>query len=191
MVLPFVSAEDTPHAGTLTHAHMRTQAAHITPVSLQTLPLSRPPLQDIVERFHLLVVLSFVVAEDVSNSGSWLPAGTTVLECARIFGWEIVIDITKHAVLGKFNDIRPGIYREYTRDLCQDSLGGQSHSVHKLVGGGVGGWGVECPYKHVLAARGPGLLIKVWHSLCTLLCIHSFQHADNRVARSACRVCET
>lgn len=89
---------------------------------------------DIVERFHLLVVLSFVVAEDVSNSGSWLPAGTTVVECARIFGWEIAIDITKHAVLGKFNDIRPGIYREYTRDLCQDLLAGQSNSVHKLVG---------------------------------------------------------
>ncbi len=66
------------------------------------------PAQDIVERFHLLVVLAFVVVEDVSNSGgsSWLPQHATLSECGRIFAWEVVIDITKHAVLGKFNDIR-------------------------------------------------------------------------------------
>lgn len=33
----------------------------------------------------------------------------------RILGAEIVIDITKHAVLGKFNDVRPGIYKEYMK----------------------------------------------------------------------------
>lgn len=44
-----------------------------------------------------------------------------------------MIDITKHAVLGKFNDIRPGIYKEYMRDLCTDSLDKHSHNVHKLV----------------------------------------------------------
>lgn len=46
---------------------------------------------------------------------------------------QIVIDITKHAVLGKFNDIRPGIYKEYMRDLCSDSLDKHSHNTHKLV----------------------------------------------------------
>lgn len=44
-----------------------------------------------------------------------------------------MIDIAKHAVLGKFNDIRPGIYREYMRDLCSDSLDKHSHNIHKLV----------------------------------------------------------
>ena len=33
----------------------------------------------------------------------------------RILGAEIIIDITKHAVLGKFNDVRPGIYKEYMK----------------------------------------------------------------------------
>jgi len=46
---------------------------------------------------------------------------------------QIVIDVSKHAVLGKFNDIRPGIYREYMRDLCSDSLDKHSHNIHKLV----------------------------------------------------------
>ncbi len=46
---------------------------------------------------------------------------------------QIVIDVVKHAVLGKFNDIRPGIYREYMRDLCADSLTAYSHSAHRLV----------------------------------------------------------
>lgn len=44
-----------------------------------------------------------------------------------------MIDITKHAVLGKFNDIRPGIYKEYMRDLCTDSLDKHSHNTHKMV----------------------------------------------------------
>ena len=61
-----------------------------------------------MERFHLLVVLGFVVAEDASNSGSWLPQAAVLGDCARVLGWEVVIDIIKHAVLGKFNDIRPG-----------------------------------------------------------------------------------
>eukprot|EP00877_Chromochloris_zofingiensis_P002785 jgi/Chrzof1/12507/Cz06g36230.t1 len=89
---------------------------------------------DIVERMHLLLVLTFVVIEDASSSGGLLPSKHTLWVCARIFGWEVVIDITKHAVLGKFNDIRPGIYREYMRDLCQDSIEKQTHNMHKLVG---------------------------------------------------------
>lgn len=50
---------------------------------------------------------------------------------------QVVIDITKHAVLGKFNDIRPGIYREYMRDLCSDSLDKHSHNTHKMVSWGI------------------------------------------------------
>ncbi len=28
-------------------------------------------------------------------------------------------DVTKHAVLGKFNEIRPGVYREFMKDVCE------------------------------------------------------------------------
>lgn len=47
------------------------------------------PVQDIVERFQLLLVLCFVVVEDISNSGTWWPAAGTLLECGRIFVWEV------------------------------------------------------------------------------------------------------
>ncbi|KAF6254233.1 eukaryotic membrane protein family-domain-containing protein [Scenedesmus sp. NREL 46B-D3] len=110
--------------------------------------------QDIVERFELLLVLCFVVVEDISNGGCWVPAAATLLVCGRIFFWEIIIDIAKHAVLGKFNDIRPGIYREYMRDLCVDSLDHHSHNMHKLVG--------FCP-------MGPAALcLRMLHTLFTL-----------------------
>jgi hypothetical protein len=47
-------------------------------------------LQDIVERFELLLVLCFVVVEDISNSGgSWMPTAATLLVCGRIFFWEV------------------------------------------------------------------------------------------------------
>lgn len=32
-------------------------------------------------------------------------------------------DVTKHAVLGKINEIRPGVYREYMRDVCEKVRG--------------------------------------------------------------------
>lgn len=69
-------------------------------------------LQDIHERFHLLVALCFVLVEDMDSAASWTPAVYLLVECVRIMGWEAVIDVIKHAVLGKFNDIRPGIYRQ-------------------------------------------------------------------------------
>jgi hypothetical protein len=46
-------------------------------------------LQDIVERFELLLVLCFVVVEDISNGGSWMPTAATLLVCGRIFFWEV------------------------------------------------------------------------------------------------------
>jgi hypothetical protein len=33
----------------------------------------------------------------------------------QVLSVEVVIDIIKHAVLGKFNDIRPGMYREFMK----------------------------------------------------------------------------
>lgn len=71
--------------------------------------------QDTVERFHLLVSLLFVLVEEMDNSGHWLPSKDLLWQCAHIFGAEIVIDVIKHAVLGKFNEIRPGVYREFMK----------------------------------------------------------------------------
>ena len=71
--------------------------------------------QDVVERFHLCLSLAFVLAEEMGSSGRWLPNPFLLSRCAQIFGAEICIDVIKHAVLGKFNEIRPGVYREFTR----------------------------------------------------------------------------
>ena len=71
--------------------------------------------QDVVERFHLGLAMLFVMAEEMDNTSSWLPNMGLLWKCTQIFLAEVVIDVTKHAVLGKFNEIRPGVYREYTR----------------------------------------------------------------------------
>lgn len=67
------------------YTHTYTHTACL-PMLVCTLLLS---LQDIVERFQLLLVLCFVVVEDISNSGTWWPAPNTMLECGRIFLWEV------------------------------------------------------------------------------------------------------
>ena len=54
------------------------------------------------------------------------------LDSERACGWRS--DVTKHAVLGKFNEIRPGMYREYMKDVCE--------KVHAL--------GDACSYCNVL-----------------------------------------
>ena len=90
--------------------------------------------QDIVERFHLYVIISFVLVEESVGSGQPLPSPRLVVQCLYVLLAEIVIDVTKHSVLGKFNNIRPGVYAEFTKDLCENLEGTQSHNVHKLVG---------------------------------------------------------
>jgi len=90
--------------------------------------------QDIVERFHLYIILSFVLVEECTGLGQPLPSTRLLRHCFYVMVAEIVIDVTKHAVLGKFNDIRPGVYEEFTKDLCENLVTSQSHTVHKLVG---------------------------------------------------------
>ena len=89
--------------------------------------------QDIVERFHLYIILSFVLVEESIGLGQPLPSSRLTMQCVYVLFAEVVIDVTKHAVLGKFNDIRPGVYAEFTRDLCENLSTSQSHTVHKLV----------------------------------------------------------
>jgi hypothetical protein len=55
-----------------------------------------------VERFELLLVLCFVVVEDISNGGSWMPTAATLLVCGRIFFWEVRIVIFMHNIFDNF-----------------------------------------------------------------------------------------
>ena len=89
--------------------------------------------QDIVERFHMVVALTFVLAEEAAGRGAALPSKRMLLQCAYVMLAETVIDIIKHAVVGKFNEIRPGMYREFTKDLCEQLTASQSHTIHRLV----------------------------------------------------------
>lgn len=90
--------------------------------------------QDVVERFHLFAVLAFVVAEEMGHSGHAAPSATLLARCARIAAAEACIDVVKHAVLGKFNEVRPGVYREFTRDLAAGVCSVSANSMHRLVG---------------------------------------------------------
>ncbi|GLC34595.1 hypothetical protein PLESTB_001244300 [Pleodorina starrii] len=88
---------------------------------------------DAVERFHLLVVLSFVVVEEMDSAASWSPPPDYLRVCGLMVAAEVVIDVIKHAVLGKFNEVRPGLYREFHQDLCAKALAAQSHSAPRLL----------------------------------------------------------
>jgi hypothetical protein len=90
--------------------------------------------QDVVERFHLIIVLAFVLVEEMSGTGAALPSARLLGQVGYVLLAEVVIDVTKHAVLGKFNEIRPGVYREFTKDLCEQLATAQSHTAHRLVG---------------------------------------------------------
>ena len=49
------------------------------------------------------------------RAGRWVPNAELLRRCAYVFTAEMVIDVIKHAVLGKFNEIRPGVYREFMK----------------------------------------------------------------------------
>lgn len=53
--------------------------------------------------------------------------------CGGIFGSEVAIDVIKHAILGKLNDMRPGMYREFMRDTCEQVYGFPSVTSHSLI----------------------------------------------------------
>lgn len=86
-----------------------------------------------MERFHLVIGALFIFVEDMGQNSSQLPRMDLVLTCAMVIFAESVVDIVKHAVLGKFSDIRPGVYREFLRDLCQKVVENSSHTVHKFI----------------------------------------------------------
>ena len=68
-----------------------------------------------VERFHLMLALAFVLAEEMVSAGRMWPNPRLLWQSLHIMVAEIAIDILKHAVLGRFNEIRPGVYRDFMR----------------------------------------------------------------------------
>lgn len=90
--------------------------------------------QDTVERFHLIAVLLFVIVEEMTSSGHSFVNQRLLMQCFYVFMSEVVIDVVKHAVLGKFNEVRPGVYREFMKDLSENVAASHSHNSHKIVG---------------------------------------------------------
>lgn len=114
---------------------MQPSAPPVPPSSLlPALNLLLYLLQDIVERFHMMMLMMFVIIEDMDTSDSWGSLNwQLLLQVSGILASELVADTTKHAVVGKFNVIRPGVYREYMRDLCEGTANGQSNTLFKVV----------------------------------------------------------
>ncbi|CAG9460346.1 unnamed protein product [Pedinophyceae sp. YPF-701] len=91
-------------------------------------------LQDVVERFHISSALCFVLVESMIHMSSPIPAYHTVRQCAIVLVAEVLVDVTKHAFLGKYNALRPGIYSEFQRDLSVKALQYHSGNVHRALG---------------------------------------------------------
>ena len=89
---------------------------------------------DIIERVNLFIAALFIVVEDLGQVGVWTMNRDILINCGAILILESVVDIIKHSVVVNFNSVRPGIYREYLKDICQSHLEyGEQGSVEKLV----------------------------------------------------------
>jgi hypothetical protein len=60
----------------------------------------------------------FVLGEELISSGN--VEQNLVWQCCNILAFEVIVDVVKHSAMAKFNDIRPGIYREFFR--CDHNL---------------------------------------------------------------------
>ncbi|GMH37210.1 hypothetical protein BSKO_05083 [Bryopsis sp. KO-2023] len=88
---------------------------------------------DVVERFHLIIAAFFILVEDMGQNGMWFPRREILTLCTTILASESLVDMIKHSVLGKFSDIRPGVYREFLRDICQKTTRCSSHNMHQCL----------------------------------------------------------
>ena len=88
--------------------------------------------QDIVEHFHISICLVFVLIENMLLRNANLPSYQVVVQCMYILGGEIIVDILKHAFLGKFQNIKPGVYSEYLKDMCEKAASSSSLNVYKV-----------------------------------------------------------
>lgn len=132
--------------------------------------------QDVVERFHLGLALAFVLVEAAAAAGGGSGSGSgaasasappggdspaaspsspfasiaplLLRRCAQVAGAEVAIDLIKHAVVCKFNDVRPGMYREFFKDVCEavvEGSGGEDGLSGRGGGSGGGGGGGDAP----------------------------------------------
>ena len=90
-------------------------------------------IQDIVEHFHISVCLVFVLIENMLLTNAYLPSYQMTKQCAMILITEIVVDIMKHAFVGKFQNLKPGVYSEYLKDMCEKTVASSSINGYKIV----------------------------------------------------------
>ncbi|XP_078171283.1 protein POLLEN DEFECTIVE IN GUIDANCE 1-like isoform X2 [Carex rostrata] len=76
---------------------------------------------DIIERFHIMAFLLFVLAQNLLEAeGPWF--STFVWNALEVYVCEIFIDAVKHSFLAKFNEIKPVAYSDFLEDLCRQIL---------------------------------------------------------------------
>eukprot|EP01024_Parvocaulis_polyphysoides_P055960 TRINITY_DN5807_c1_g2_i6.p1 TRINITY_DN5807_c1_g2~~TRINITY_DN5807_c1_g2_i6.p1 ORF type:complete len:353 (+),score=38.84 TRINITY_DN5807_c1_g2_i6:100-1158(+) len=104
--------------------------------------LEQMALMDVLERWHLGICMLFVVVEHMKmneaaggeSGGGWRSMAQIQSDVIKIYGAEVFIDVVKHSVLAKFNNVNPGMYREYIFKLCGQAETFQSHNIHHVVG---------------------------------------------------------
>ena len=90
-------------------------------------------MQDIVEHFHISICLAFVLIENMLLTNANLPSYKITMQCAMILVTEIVVDIMKHAFVGKFQNLKPGVYSEYLKDMCEKTVASSSINGYRIV----------------------------------------------------------
>ena len=89
-------------------------------------PAERPSDVDIIERFHLSLLLTLILLRNlIEHTNSLtkplnLPWVDLCMPFIMVLGSELLVDWCKHAFITKFNHIRPSIYGRFTDVLCLD-----------------------------------------------------------------------
>eukprot|EP01026_Neomeris_dumetosa_P060434 TRINITY_DN5699_c0_g1_i3.p1 TRINITY_DN5699_c0_g1~~TRINITY_DN5699_c0_g1_i3.p1 ORF type:complete len:642 (+),score=52.05 TRINITY_DN5699_c0_g1_i3:89-1927(+) len=104
--------------------------------------LEQLALIDVLERWHLGLSMLFVTVEHMKMNEAlggetgtgWRSMAQIQKDVFKIYGAEVFIDVVKHSVLAKFNNVNPGMYREYIFKICGQAEDSQSHNVHHIVG---------------------------------------------------------
>ena len=93
----------------------------------------RMSILDIVERFHIVCALLFVLVHSMLVKGTLVPSPALAWQCIAIVLIEAVVDVLKHAFAGKLNDVKPGLYSEYLNDLCTKVADSRNENMHRIV----------------------------------------------------------
>ncbi|XP_078169471.1 protein POLLEN DEFECTIVE IN GUIDANCE 1-like isoform X1 [Carex rostrata] len=85
---------------------------------------------DIIERFHIMTFLLFVLAQNLLEAeGPWF--SSFVWNALEVYVCEILIDAVKHSFLAKFNEIKPVAYSDFLEDLCRQILNDKPDECQK------------------------------------------------------------